>query len=57
MLSGLYSPSSGSGEIMGYDLRNEINEIRSIMGYCPQIDILIDDFNVKEHLQIIAMVA
>lgn len=56
MLSGLYSPTSGSGQLMGYDLRNDCDKIRSIMGYCPQIDILIDNFNVKEHLKMIAMI-
>ena len=56
MLSGLYPPTSGTGSIMDYDLRNELDEIRSIIGYCPQIDILIDDFTVKEHLKLIAMV-
>lgn len=56
MLCGLYSPTSGNADIHGYNLRFEIEDIRSIIGYCPQVDILFDSFNVKEHLQLIALV-
>jgi ABC-type multidrug transport system ATPase subunit len=56
MLCGLYSPTSGNADIHGYNLRFEIEDIRSITGYCPQVDILFDSFNVKEHLQLIALV-
>ena len=41
---------------MGFDLRNQMDQIRSILGYCPQVDILFDSFNVEEHLKLIAMV-
>lgn len=56
MLCGLYPPTSGNATIMGLDLRNQMDEIRSKLGYCPQVDILYDNFNVEEHLKLIAMV-
>nr|QUF59429.1 ATP-binding cassette transporter Abca3-like1 [Brachionus angularis] len=55
MLCGLYPPTSGNANLMGFDLRNQMDEIRSILGYCPQVDILFDNFNVEEHLKLIAM--
>lgn len=56
MLCGLYPPTSGTASIMGYDLRHEIDEIHSIIGYCPQHDILYDSLNVEEHLRLVAKV-
>ncbi len=57
MLCGLYPPTSGTALIMGYDLRHEIDEIHSIIGYCPQHDILYDSLNVEEHLRLVAQVS
>lgn len=56
MLCGLYPPSSGTAQIFGYDLRTQMDKIRCIMGYCPQVNILFDEFTVEEHLKLIAMV-
>ena len=56
MLCGLYPPSSGTASIMGFDLRHEIDEIHSIIGYCPQHDILYDSLNVEEHLILVSKV-
>ena len=56
MLCGLYPPSSGTAQIFGYDLRTQMDKIRCIMGYCPQVNILFDEFTVQEHLKLIAMV-
>ena len=56
MLCGLYPPTSGTASIMGFDLRHEIDEIHSIIGYCPQHDILYDSLNVEEHLILVAKV-
>jgi ATP-binding cassette subfamily A (ABC1) protein 3 len=36
------------------DVENEMDEIRSSMGVCPQHDILFDDLTVREHLQLFA---
>lgn len=42
MLTGLIQPSSGSTEIYGLDLFNDMVEARKFMGVCPQHDILFD---------------
>lgn len=34
---GLYSPTSGSVKILDYDIRTDLDKIRSLIGYCPQI--------------------
>ena len=54
--SGIYPPTSGTASILGYDIVRDMDEIRSSLGFCPQHDILYDELNVKEHLEIIAMV-
>ena len=41
---------------MGLDLRNQMDQIRPILGFCPQVDILLEDFTVEEHLKLVAMV-
>jgi ATP-binding cassette subfamily A (ABC1) protein 3 len=33
-----------------------MDEIRSSLGFCPQHDILYEELNVKEHLEVIALV-
>jgi ATP-binding cassette subfamily A (ABC1) protein 3 len=32
-----------------------MEEIRKVMGVCPQFDILYDDLTVKEHLELYAV--
>ena len=56
MLCGIYPPTSGTANVMGYDLRYEIDKIRSSIGYCPQHDSLYDDLTVEEHLRLICLV-
>ena len=57
MLVGLYPPSSGSAYIMGYNLSTQLDRIRSTIGYCPQVDILYENFTIKEHLELVASVS
>ena len=40
MLSGLIEPSFGYATIGGFDIRNEIDQIHSLMGICPQFSLL-----------------
>ena len=54
MLSGLTPASAGDGLIYGYSVRTQIPEIRSIMGICPQHDILFDDLTAREHIELYA---
>lgn len=42
MLTGLLSSSSGTAEVFGFDLFNEMQKVRSFLGVCPQHDILFD---------------
>ena len=46
MLSGLTPADSGDALIYGYSVKTQITEIRSIMGICPQHDILFDDLSM-----------
>lgn len=47
--------SSGSANVFGKDVENEMEEIRQFMGVCPQHDILFPDVSVKEHLELFAV--
>jgi ABC-type multidrug transport system ATPase subunit len=55
MLTGLISPSSGTASIFGYDLQDDIGEIRKCMGYCPQHNVLWDELTAREHLTLFAI--
>ncbi|CAG0902291.1 unnamed protein product [Cyprideis torosa] len=50
MLTGFLPPTSGTAYINGYDILSDIAAVRSSLGLCPQIDVLIDDLTVGEHL-------
>ncbi|CAK7304089.1 ATP-binding cassette sub-family A member 17 [Vulpes lagopus] len=50
MLTGVLAPSSGWVYINGYDISCDVAQIRKSMGWCPQHDILFDNFTVAEHL-------
>ncbi len=55
-VKGIYPPTSGTANILGYDIVTEMDQIRTSLGFCPQHDILYDDFYVEEHLKLIALV-
>ncbi|MCF8379658.1 MAG: ATP-binding cassette domain-containing protein [Bacteroidales bacterium] len=50
LLSGTYTPASGSVFFNGYDIFNNDAEIKGIIGYVPQDDMLIEDLTVYENL-------
>ncbi|CAI5723062.1 unnamed protein product [Hyaloperonospora brassicae] len=50
MLTGLISPTSGNATLFGLSFREHLNELRRIMGVCPQHDVLFDELTVEEHL-------
>jgi ABC-type multidrug transport system ATPase subunit len=54
MLSGFAKPSFGDGLIFGYSLVNQIYDIRSFMGMCPQYDILFPELTAREHIELYA---
>ncbi|KAG8188878.1 hypothetical protein JTE90_018283 [Oedothorax gibbosus] len=50
MLTGLIPPTSGTANVNGYDIREEIGNVHSNLGICPQHDVLFDELTVEEHL-------
>ena len=51
ILTGLFTPTSGSATINGKDIHANMDSIRENMGLCPQHDILFDRLTVEEHLE------
>ncbi|XP_070316352.1 ATP-binding cassette sub-family A member 17-like isoform X2 [Odocoileus virginianus] len=54
ILTGLITPSSGKAFINGYEISQDMLQIRKSMGWCPQHDILYDNLTVAEHLHFYA---
>jgi ATP-binding cassette, subfamily A (ABC1), member 3 len=50
MLSGLFSPSSGTAFLNGKDIRTHPEEARESFGICPQNNVLFNELTVAEHL-------
>ena len=47
MLTGMIAPTSGAGSVLGLDLETQLDQIRQMMGVCPQHDILFPLLTVK----------
>lgn len=54
MLTGATSISSGEASVKGYDVVNNIDSVRSVLGYCPQFDALDPLLTPREHLEFYA---
>lgn len=54
MLTGLFPPSSGRAYISGYEITQDMAQIRKSLGLCPQHDVLFDNLTVAEHLSFYA---
>lgn len=54
MITGLIPPTSGQIVVNGYDLSTSMDEVRNILGLCPQYNILFDQLTVREHLRLFA---
>jgi ATP-binding cassette, subfamily A (ABC1), member 3 len=50
MLTGMFSPTSGTAYLDGHDITTDTIEARKSLGLCPQHNVLIDELTVKEHL-------
>ncbi|XP_035303775.1 ATP-binding cassette sub-family A member 17-like [Cricetulus griseus] len=50
ILTGLISPSKGQAYVNGYEVSKDMIQIRKSLGWCPQHDILFDNFTVTDHL-------
>ncbi|KAF6216176.1 hypothetical protein GE061_000516 [Apolygus lucorum] len=58
MISGMYSPTSGSVRTGDYDIfqGDNLDRFRRDLGFCPQHDLLIDELSVEQHLIFFGMV-
>ncbi|KAB0383198.1 hypothetical protein FD755_005115 [Muntiacus reevesi] len=50
MLTGLFPPTSGRAYISGYEVSQDMDQIRKSLGLCPQHDVLFDNLTIAEHL-------
>jgi len=50
MLTGLFEPTEGRASVFGIDIFNEMDDMRKILGVCPQHDVLFEFLTPKEHL-------
>ncbi|XP_055935356.1 ATP-binding cassette sub-family A member 2-like isoform X2 [Argiope bruennichi] len=54
ILTGLYTPTSGTASINGRDILRQTTAARRGLGVCPQHNVLYDTLTVEEHLKIYA---
>jgi len=54
MLSGLLPPTSGGATISNIEVFKRMDILRSMLGVCPQHDVLFDKLTPREHLEIFA---
>ena len=53
MLTGLYEATEGCAYYNGYNIlsSNNMDTFRTILGICPQYDVLFEDLTIREHLE------
>ena len=51
MLTGILTPTSGSGRVAGFDIRSERQQIKQAIGYMSQRFSLYEDLSARENLQ------
>lgn len=54
MLTGLLEPTAGQASVFGIDIFNDMDEMRKILGVCPQHDVLFDFLTCEDHLRLFA---
>ena len=54
MLTGLNQPTSGTGRVVGYDIRTEYEQIKKHIGYMSQRFSLYEDLTVAENIRLFA---
>jgi ABC-2 type transport system ATP-binding protein len=56
MLCGLLTPDAGSGTCLGFDLRTQQAEIKSLVGYMTQRFSFYEDLSIRENLDFVARI-
>ncbi|MBQ8968843.1 MAG: ABC transporter ATP-binding protein [Bacteroidaceae bacterium] len=54
MLTGLNQPTSGTGRVVGFDIRTEYEQIKRHIGYMSQRFALYEDLTVRENIRLFA---
>ena len=49
-------PTSGKIQISGYDIQSNFDQVRKLIGYCPQENLIFENLSVEEHLNFYARV-
>lgn len=50
LLTGIFEPTKGDAWVGGYSIRDHIDRVQELIGYCPQFDLLWSDLSVEDHL-------
>ncbi|MBN1483165.1 MAG: ABC transporter ATP-binding protein [Chloroflexia bacterium] len=56
LLSGVLAPSSGRAWVLGYDIVEQVEQVKALIGYMPQRFSLYPDLSVRENLAFFAEV-
>lgn len=54
LLTGSHQPSAGEAFVCGHSVTDHMDELRELIGVCPQHDILWPDMTAREHLAMFA---
>jgi ATP-binding cassette subfamily A (ABC1) protein 3 len=54
MLTGLIEANAGCAEVFGLDIFNNMDEMRRMLGVCPQHDVLFEFLTAEDHLRLFA---
>ena len=57
MLSGMFAPTQGDAFVLGYSIKRQLRSVQSMMGICPQHDVLWPELSGTEHLTLFAGLA
>ena len=57
MLSGMFAPTQGDAFVFGYSVKKQLRSVQTLMGICPQHDILWPELSGTEHLKLFAGLA
>lgn len=55
MMTGDELISAGDAFIQGFSMKNQMQKVHQLIGYCPQFDALLDDLSGRETLKIFAL--